>query len=147
MSHQESVRVLASLLRASNEARPVLLLGAGASFSSGVPLAAESVRRMARRVFAEKVKGGSIVPEQVKLTEWQTWLQGRPWFIKGVLPKLHRCRRGSPHGHNPPCHGGAVVIRRPGENAWSKRVPAFGCFGWQRNRHLLRNRAFGRKDR
>ena len=83
MSHQESVRVLASLLRASNEARPVLLLGAGASFSSGVPLAAESVRRMARRVFAEKVKGGSIVPEQVKLTEWQTWLQGRPWFIKG----------------------------------------------------------------
>jgi hypothetical protein len=67
MSHQDSVRLLASLLRAANEARPVLLLGAGASFSSGVPLAAESVRRMARRVYAEKVKGGALVPEQVKL--------------------------------------------------------------------------------
>jgi hypothetical protein len=83
MSHQDSVRDLASLFRASNEARPILLLGAGASFSSGVPLAAESVRRLARRVFAEKVKGGSILPEQVKLSEWQTWLQGQAWFIKG----------------------------------------------------------------
>ncbi len=83
MNHQESVRVLASLFRASNEARPLLLLGAGASFSSGVPLASESVRRMARRVYAEKVKGGAIVPEQVKLTEWQTWLQGQSWFVKG----------------------------------------------------------------
>jgi len=83
MAHQDSVRILASLLRATNEARPVLLLGAGASFSSGVPLAAESVRRLARRVFAEKVKGGAILPEQVKLAEWQTWLQSHLWFIKG----------------------------------------------------------------
>ena len=34
-------------------------------------------------MFAEKVKGGSVVPEQVKLTEWQTWLHNQPWFIKG----------------------------------------------------------------
>ena len=78
MVHQDSVRILASLLRAANEARAILLLGAGASFSSGVPLAAESVRRIARRVFAEKVKGGAVLPEQVKLTEWQTWLQSQP---------------------------------------------------------------------
>jgi hypothetical protein len=83
MAHQDSVRILASLLRATNEARPIILLGAGASFSSGVPLAAESVRRIARRVFAEKVKGGAVLPEQVKLTEWQTWLQSQPWFVKG----------------------------------------------------------------
>jgi hypothetical protein len=83
MPHRDSVRILASLFRTSNEARPVLLLGAGASYSSGVPLAAESVRRLARRVFAETVKGGSVLPEQVKLTEWQTWLQSQPWFIKG----------------------------------------------------------------
>jgi hypothetical protein len=38
MGHRESIGILASLLRASNEARPVFLLGAGASFSSGVPL-------------------------------------------------------------------------------------------------------------
>ncbi|MES1242758.1 MAG: SIR2 family protein [Acidobacteriota bacterium] len=83
MSHKNSVQAIASLLRATNEARPVFLLGAGASFSSGVPLAAESVRRIARRVFAEKIKGGSVLPERVKPTEWQTWLQSHPWFIKG----------------------------------------------------------------
>jgi len=83
MTHTDSVQVVASLFRAANQVRPVLLLGAGASFSSGVPLAAESVRRVARRVFAEKIKGGSVPPEHVKLTEWQTWLQSHPWFIKG----------------------------------------------------------------
>lgn len=83
MTVTSSTQTLASLIRASNPARPVLLLGAGASFSSGVPLAAESVRRIARRVFAERAKGGAILPEQVKLSEWQTWLHSHPWFIKG----------------------------------------------------------------
>jgi hypothetical protein len=78
-----STQTIASLMRASIEARPIFLLGAGTSFSSGVPLAAESVRRIARRVFAERAKGGAILPEQVKLSEWQTWLQAQPWFIKG----------------------------------------------------------------
>jgi hypothetical protein len=49
MSHVDSVRELASILNPRNEARPTILLGAGASFSSGVPLADESVKRMARR--------------------------------------------------------------------------------------------------
>jgi SIR2-like domain len=40
------------------------------------------VRRIARRIYAEKVKGGALVPEQVKLSEWQSWLQEQPWFIK-----------------------------------------------------------------
>jgi hypothetical protein len=83
MTHQDSVRTLALLFRASNEARPILLLGAGASFSSGVPVAAESVRRLARRVYAEMVKGGSVPPEQVRLSEWMSWLQNHDWFIKG----------------------------------------------------------------
>jgi len=78
-----STQTLASLMRASSIARPVFLLGAGASFSSGVPLAAESVRRIARRVFAERVTGGAVLPEQVKLSEWQSWLQSHAWFIKG----------------------------------------------------------------
>src|SRR4051812_37975470 len=81
MAHRDSVQTLSSLFRVQNEARPILLLGAGASFSSGVPLAAESVRRLAKRVFAERVMGGAILPEQVKLTEWQAWLQSQPWFI------------------------------------------------------------------
>ena len=83
MAHQDSVKLLTSLLRTSNESRPVFLLGSGASFSSGVPLAAEGVKRLAKRVFADKIKGGAILPEQVKLTEWQTWLQSQAWFLKG----------------------------------------------------------------
>jgi hypothetical protein len=81
--HAHSVQQLASLFRADNEARPVFLLGAGASFSSGVPLAADAVKRIARRVYAERIKGGALHPHQVKLTEWQTWLHGHEWFITG----------------------------------------------------------------
>ncbi len=83
MSHQETVRFLAAKFRASNDARPVLLVGAGGSFSSGVPTAAESVRRLAKRVYADVVLGGSVPPEQVKPSEWQNWLQQQPWFVKG----------------------------------------------------------------
>ena len=60
--------------------------------SSGVPLAAQSARRGAR-VYAEEVKGGAIVPEQVKLSEWQTWLHEQSWFITGedrLDENLHR---------------------------------------------------------
>ena len=46
MTHIESVRELASILNPENEARPTILLGAGASFSSGVPLADEAVKRI-----------------------------------------------------------------------------------------------------
>ena len=83
MSQQEAVRTLTRIFRATGGARPVLLLGAGASFSSGVPAAAESVKRLAKRVYAEQVLGGRVPPEQVRLTEWQTWLHGQPWFLKG----------------------------------------------------------------
>lgn len=62
-----------------NEARPTILLGAGASFSSGVPLADESVKRIARRYYAERVSG-KLLPEQVKTSEWMGWLSQQPWF-------------------------------------------------------------------
>lgn len=81
MSHIKSVRELASIFSPSNEARPTLLLGAGASFSSGVPLADEAVRRMARRYFSERIPGGNGVPEQVKTSEWRAWLNQQSWFI------------------------------------------------------------------
>ncbi len=81
MTHDAAVRLLASLFRAGNQARPILILGAGASFSSGIPLAAECVKRLAKRVYAERVKGGAIPPEYVKLTEWHDWLQKHDWFI------------------------------------------------------------------
>jgi hypothetical protein len=80
-SHRDSVLTLASLLRSKADIRPLVLLGAGTSYSSGIPLAAEGVRRIAKRVFADKEKGGAVIPEQVKLTEWQTWLKSKEWFI------------------------------------------------------------------
>lgn len=45
------------LFRASRENRPVLLLGAGASFRSGIPLAADAVKLIARAAYARLVKG------------------------------------------------------------------------------------------
>ncbi|HEY1932564.1 MAG TPA: SIR2 family protein [Acetobacteraceae bacterium] len=81
MTHSDTVRELASILSPQNEARPTVLLGAGASFSSGVPLADESVKRIARRYYAERVDGKAL-PEQVKTSEWLAWLADQPWFIR-----------------------------------------------------------------
>jgi SIR2-like domain len=82
MSHPDTVRELALILNPQNEARPTVLLGAGASFSSGVPLADESVKRIARRYYAERIVGAKVLPEQVKTSEWLAWLSGQPWFIR-----------------------------------------------------------------
>jgi hypothetical protein len=82
MTHFESVRELVSVLQPEDDGRPTVLLGAGASFSSGVPMADEAVKRIARRVFAEKFLGGKVLPEQVKTSEWRAWLSDRPWFIR-----------------------------------------------------------------
>ena len=76
-------KILASLFRLTNEVRPVLLLGAGASFRSGIPLAAEAVKRIAKAAYTKNVLGGRVHPVQVKLTEWLPWLRNHPWFIDG----------------------------------------------------------------
>jgi len=81
MHHAATVRELASILNPQNEARPTVLLGAGASFSSGVPLADESVKRIARRYYAERINGKTL-PEQVKTSEWLAWLSAQSWFIR-----------------------------------------------------------------
>lgn len=80
MSHSASVKALASILRTENDARPVFLLGAGASFSSGVPLAEQCVKLIARRVYAEREMDGSLQPHQVRQTEWTRWLASHEWF-------------------------------------------------------------------
>lgn len=80
MGHQESVRELVSVFHPSNDPRPTLLLGAGASFSSGVPLADQAVKLIAKRVYADKVLGAKIIPENVKTSEWIEWLGKQPWF-------------------------------------------------------------------
>jgi hypothetical protein len=81
MPHAASISLLSSLLQPDNDARPTFLFGAGASFSSGIPLAAESVRRLAKQAYCDRVLGGKTLPEQIKLSEWMAWLQRQPWFI------------------------------------------------------------------
>ena len=83
MSHNNSIKTLAHLLRPENDARPTFLLGAGASFSSGIPLAGESVKRIAKQVYAERELGGRTLPEQIKPSEWLSWLHQQDWFISG----------------------------------------------------------------
>jgi hypothetical protein len=78
-----ATKILSALFRAVNEVRPVVLLGAGASFRSGVPLAAEAVRRIAKAAYIRQVLGGRAHPSQVKLSHWMTWLGGQDWFVKG----------------------------------------------------------------
>lgn len=83
MAISTSAKTLASLFRASSEVRPVVLLGAGASFRSGVPLAAESVKRIAKAAYIRHELAGKAHPAQVKLSQWLPWLQAHSWFIHG----------------------------------------------------------------
>ncbi|MBU2083007.1 MAG: hypothetical protein KKB75_01260 [Alphaproteobacteria bacterium] len=81
MSHKNTIALLESLLRPEQEAPPTFLLGAGASYSSGVPLAAESVNRLARQYYAERVAGGGMTPDKIKTSQWKSWLNQQDWFI------------------------------------------------------------------
>jgi hypothetical protein len=82
--HREAVATLAPLFRAPDEPRPLILLGAGASFRSGVPTAAEAVKQIARLVYSERELAGARPPERVKPGEWEPWLQSHSWFIPGA---------------------------------------------------------------
>lgn len=59
MADFSAVNLIASLFRADREIRPLLLLGAGASFRSGVPMAAQAVNLIARRASSAKSKAGA----------------------------------------------------------------------------------------
>lgn len=69
------------LFRGAQRVRPVLLLGAGASFRSGIPLAAPMVQNIAKAAFARNVKGMDWRNIQIQPTDWRPYLQKQPWFI------------------------------------------------------------------
>jgi len=81
LNGKDSVATLISLLRGDDDRWPMMLLGAGASFRSGVPTAAEAVKQIARIVYSERELGGSRPPERVKPSEWEAWLRRFTWFI------------------------------------------------------------------
>jgi hypothetical protein len=70
-------------MKPDTDERPTFMFGAGASFSSGIPLAAESVKRLAKQAYSDFQLGGKTLPEQVKTSEWTAWLHGQNWFLRG----------------------------------------------------------------
>jgi DNA-binding MarR family transcriptional regulator len=83
LGSKSAAEALAPLLRSSEEPCPLIFLGAGASFRSGVPIAADAVKQIARRVYSERELKNSRPPERVKPSEWEAWLQAFEWFISG----------------------------------------------------------------
>jgi hypothetical protein len=59
LNTQESISKLISLLKGEEARWPMLLLGAGASFRSGVPTASGAVKQIAKTVYSEKVLKGA----------------------------------------------------------------------------------------
>jgi hypothetical protein len=82
--NSEAVSILGALLRSTEEACPLILLGAGASFRSGVPTAVDAVRQLARRIYSERELKNVRPPERVKPSEWEAWLQRFDWFVPGA---------------------------------------------------------------
>ena len=71
------------LLRAQRPTRPVLLLGAGASYRAGIPLARECVQRVAQAAYARREKGQDWRLAKPLPSDWRPYLQKQPWFIAG----------------------------------------------------------------
>jgi hypothetical protein len=82
--NKEAVAVLGQILRSTDEPWPLILLGAGASFRSGVPTAADAVKQIARLVYSQRELKNARPPERVKPSEWESWLQSFDWFIPGA---------------------------------------------------------------
>ena len=82
MSHTDTVREFLSILNPQSEARPTILLGAGASFHP----ACLSRRRASNASRGVTTPSGwlrsAVPPEQVKTSEWMAWLSSQPWFIR-----------------------------------------------------------------
>jgi hypothetical protein len=76
----DAIALVATLLRGEDDRWPIFLLGAGASFRSGVPTATDAVKQIARIVYSERKLQGARPPERVRPTEWEPWLQQQPWF-------------------------------------------------------------------
>src|SRR5579871_425916 len=80
----DAVALVAALLRGEDDRWPIFLLGAGASFRSGVPTATDAVKQIARIVYSERKLQGQRPPERVRPTEWEPWLQEQPWFNRAA---------------------------------------------------------------
>jgi hypothetical protein len=78
-----SQRCLDRVFRGSHPPDPVLLLGAGASVKSGVPLASHMVSMAAKWAYCEE-HGRSFDDPSVTLSDWKPWLSGQAWYRADV---------------------------------------------------------------
>ncbi len=58
---------------------PILLLGAGASYSSGIPLAGEMVEKIARWGYC-KENNLSTEDPRIRRSDWYPWLERQNWY-------------------------------------------------------------------
>jgi len=80
--HKRTINTLAALFKrnAERDTRPIFLLGAGASVTSGVPLAAKLVEFIARHAFAVQELGDENAYSRVTPSDWSRFLNAQSWF-------------------------------------------------------------------
>jgi hypothetical protein len=115
---------IAALL--TKEIKPVLLLGAGASFKSGIPLAGMLVDAIARFAFC-KAQNRSPDDPTLMRSDWIRWLEQQPWFRTDAQPAdlcpsaveylllsviARWCRDPQATAARPPPHGARWPCRR-----------------------------------
>jgi hypothetical protein len=81
---RRAVNEITYLLRKERPSRPVFLLGAGASYRAGIPLADETVRRIARAAFYRQVAGGHFNLSWIKPSDVTRFLENFPWYVREV---------------------------------------------------------------
>ena len=62
-----------------------LLLGAGASITSGIPAAAKTVERVARWAWC-KENGRHLSDMSIRRSDYWPWLTAQPWYKPNVGP-------------------------------------------------------------
>src|SRR5262249_11481069 len=77
-----AVNQITGLLRKDRQVRPVVLLGAGASYRAGIPLADEAVKKIAQAACRRDRLSGRWAAEQLKPSDWMPYLESQPWFVR-----------------------------------------------------------------
>lgn len=77
---EASIDELTYLFRSEEQQRPIVLLGAGASFSAGIPLAGPMVNEIAKWSYARTVRNTTPDRIHVRRSEWEDHLKAQPWF-------------------------------------------------------------------
>jgi Putative ATP-dependent DNA helicase recG C-terminal/SIR2-like domain len=84
-AQETSVEHLYTIMTRSEGPGAVLLLGAGASVKSGIPLSGELVERAAKWAYC-RTFGRHVDDPAVRRSDWLPWLQKRSWYHKDSPP-------------------------------------------------------------